>query len=108
MALNSIVHEDESTLTSGTVVTVPIHANETPEEKHRAPLRTIFPPLVLEQHPIDEIPSLKVIVVGAGLSGITAGILLPEKVPGIDLVIYERTSDIVIGIPHLVHRYFIN
>lgn len=59
------------------------------------PLRTIWPALELEEHPIDECPSLRVIVVGAGLSGITSGILLPAKVPNIELVIYERNDDVV-------------
>jgi cation diffusion facilitator CzcD-associated flavoprotein CzcO len=36
----------------------------------------------------------KVAVVGAGLSGITTGILLPAKVPGIDLVIFEKNADV--------------
>ncbi|CZR60612.1 related to monooxigenase [Phialocephala subalpina] len=51
-------------------------------------------PLDLEEHPIDAAPRIKVIVVGAGIAGINAAILLPVKVPGIDLVIYERESDI--------------
>lgn len=34
-------------------------------------------------------------MIGAGISGITAGILLPAKVPGIDLTIYEKNSDVV-------------
>lgn len=59
------------------------------------PLTTVWPPLKLEEHPIDEFPSIRVIVVGAGVSGITAGILLPAKVPNIDLVIYERQNDLV-------------
>ncbi|EXJ82770.1 hypothetical protein A1O3_06585 [Capronia epimyces CBS 606.96] len=99
MALTSAVPEVIPTSISGlgpgeTVVTAPIHASEAPKNTPKAPLRTIFPPLVLEDHPIDETPSLKVAVVGAGISGITAGILLPEKVPGIDLVIYERHDDL--------------
>ncbi|KAH6900819.1 hypothetical protein B0T10DRAFT_393890 [Thelonectria olida] len=57
-------------------------------------LRTVFPALALEDHPIDERPPFRVIVAGGGISGITAGILLPAKVPGIDLVIYERNDDI--------------
>jgi cation diffusion facilitator CzcD-associated flavoprotein CzcO len=36
----------------------------------------------------------KVAVVGAGLSGITAGVLLPVKVPGIKLVIFEKNADV--------------
>lgn len=34
-------------------------------------------------------------MIGAGLTGITAGILLPVKVPGIDLKIYEKNNDVV-------------
>ncbi|KAH7125975.1 hypothetical protein EDB81DRAFT_872177 [Dactylonectria macrodidyma] len=57
-------------------------------------LRTVLPALELEDHPIDEHPPIRVVVVGAGISGIIAGILLPAKVPGLDLVIYERNDDI--------------
>ncbi|KUJ09071.1 putative flavin-binding monooxygenase [Mollisia scopiformis] len=56
--------------------------------------RIIWHPLQIEEHPIDVAPKLKVIVVGAGIAGINAAILLPVKVPGIELVIYERESDI--------------
>lgn len=64
-------------------------------QPERAPLRTIFPYLELEDHPIDEYPSIKVIVVGAGPAGITAGALLTHKVPGLEIVIYERYEDVV-------------
>jgi hypothetical protein len=57
--------------------------------------RTVFPPLELEEHPIDDVRPLRVVVVGAGVSGITAAILFPAKVPRIDLTIYERESDVV-------------
>lgn len=36
----------------------------------------------LSEHYIDDVPALKVCVIGAGLAGITAGALLPAKVPG--------------------------
>lgn len=51
--------------------------------------------LELGEHPIDESPKLKVAVIGAGISGITAGILLPIKVPGIQLTILEKNADVV-------------
>lgn len=65
------------------------------EEKVAAPLRTIFPPLEIEEHAIDDVRPLRVVVVGAGIAGITAGILLPAKVPSLDLKIYEKASDVV-------------
>ena len=45
-------------------------------------------------HCIDDVRELTVAVVGAGLSGITAGILLPAKVPGINLTIFEKNADV--------------
>ncbi|KAF2765584.1 FAD/NAD(P)-binding domain-containing protein [Teratosphaeria nubilosa] len=48
----------------------------------------------LSEHPVDEIRPLRVAVIGAGLSGVTAGALLPIKVPGIQLTIIEKNSDV--------------
>jgi hypothetical protein len=47
------------------------------------------------QRHIDRVREIKVAVIGAGLSGISAGILLPAKVPGIQLTIFEKNSDVV-------------
>ena len=49
----------------------------------------------LTEAPIDEVRELKVAVIGAGITGITAGILLPIKVPGIHLTILEKNDDVV-------------
>lgn len=46
---------------------------------------------------VDEPRKLRVAVIGGGLAGILAGSLLPEKVPGIELVIYEKNPDFVSG-----------
>ncbi|TVY59578.1 FAD-binding monooxygenase ktnD, partial [Lachnellula suecica] len=48
----------------------------------------------LEDHPIDAPSKIRVAIIGAGLSGITAGILLPVKVPGIDLTIFDKNADV--------------
>ncbi|KAI9172802.1 flavin-binding monooxygenase [Paramyrothecium foliicola] len=42
---------------------------------------------------IDEPRQLNVAVIEGGLAGITSGILLPKKVPGIQLTIYEKNHD---------------
>lgn len=34
-------------------------------------------------------------MIGAGIAGITAGVLLPRKVPGIQLTIFDKNSDVV-------------
>lgn len=66
-------------------------------------------PLELEEHPIDVTPKIKGIVVGAGITGINAAILLPVKVPGIDLVIYERNAEVVSSFDNDQHcRYDAN
>ncbi|KAL2867367.1 flavin-containing monooxygenase [Aspergillus lucknowensis] len=52
------------------------------------------PAFQIEEHPIDDVRSIKVGVIGAGLSGITAGVLLPAKLPGLDLRIYDKNADV--------------
>lgn len=44
---------------------------------------------------LDEPRKLRVAVVGGGLAGIISGCLLPAKVPGVELVIYEKNADFV-------------
>ncbi|OAP60044.1 hypothetical protein AYL99_05046 [Fonsecaea erecta] len=48
----------------------------------------------LPDHHIDDARSLKVVIIGAGLSGILAGILLPVKVPKLELTILEKNDDV--------------
>jgi hypothetical protein len=44
---------------------------------------------------IDNVKEVRVAVIGAGLAGITAGILLPAKIPGLNLTIFEKNVDVV-------------
>lgn len=48
----------------------------------------------IRERPVDYHRELKVAVVGGGLSGITAGILLLKKVPNINLTIIEKNSEL--------------
>lgn len=57
------------------------------------------PAFRLEEHPIDQLRPIKVGVIGGGLSGVTAGILLPAKLPGLDLRIYDKNADLVCPLP---------
>lgn len=73
-------------------------AAETEKVNVRPQLPIDYPVSRLEldsSHCIDHVRPLKVAVIGAGLSGINAGILLPAKVPGIQLTIFEKNSDVV-------------
>lgn len=53
---------------------------------------------------IDKPRGLDVVVIGAGLTGVLAGTLLPAKVPNIRLTIYDKNKDFVSCLPNtLVH-----
>ncbi|PYH47145.1 flavin-containing monooxygenase [Aspergillus saccharolyticus JOP 1030-1] len=56
--------------------------------------RNARPGFCIEEHLGDQPREVRVGIVGVGLSGITAGILLPAKVPGIDLTILEKNEDV--------------
>ena len=49
----------------------------------------------IEEHAVDDGRTLKVGVIVCGISGITVGALLPSKVPGIQLKIFDKNSDVV-------------
>lgn len=51
-------------------------------------------PWLLHQAPVENQRPLKVIVIGAGYSGIYLGIRLPERLRNVDLVIYEKNAGI--------------
>lgn len=44
--------------------------------------------------PIDHARPIKVIVIGAGISGITAAIKLPQTIKNLELSIFEKNEDI--------------
>jgi hypothetical protein len=46
------------------------------------------------QRAVDDYRPIKVICIGAGMSGITAGCMLPQKIPNLELVIYEKNDDV--------------
>ena len=73
-------------------------ATETEEVNTRPTLPIDYPVSKHQIQPdrfIDDVRKLKVAVIGAGLSGINAGIILPAKVPNIDLTIFEKNDDVV-------------
>ncbi|KAL2673823.1 hypothetical protein Neosp_012267 [[Neocosmospora] mangrovei] len=57
--------------------------------------------LTLEDRCIDDFRPLRVAVIGAGLSGILSGILLPLKVPNIQLTIFEKSKEVTTFSPNL-------
>jgi heterodisulfide reductase subunit A-like polyferredoxin len=74
-----------------------VFAQETEQVNTRPQLPIDYPVSRLQldpSHLVDDVRPLRVAVVGAGLGGITAGILLPAKVPGINLTIYDKNHDV--------------
>lgn len=51
-------------------------------------------PFKLNNTPVDNLRPLKVIVIGAGYSGIYCGIRIPEKLRNVELVIYEKNAGV--------------
>lgn len=49
----------------------------------------------LDEPTIDDVRPLRVAVIGSGLSGVLAGVLLPAKVPNIQLTIFEKNHEVV-------------
>lgn len=54
-----------------------------------------LPKISLVDRFIDEPRPLRVAVIGGGLSGVLAGVLLPAKVPNIQLTIFDKNHDFV-------------
>jgi hypothetical protein len=72
-------------------------AEEIEQANSRPVLPIEYPLSKLQLDPgryIDDLRKLRVAVIGAGLAGINAGILLPAKVPGIELTIFEKNKDV--------------
>ncbi|KAH6643503.1 flavin-binding monooxygenase [Boeremia exigua] len=62
----------------------------TPESPERS--RPVLP--LISEREVDRARPLKVIYIGAGVSGIVGAIQFQKRVPGIDLVIYEKNPDV--------------
>lgn len=56
------------------------------------PKLTNLPPLY--GHCIDDLRPIKVICIGAGFSGILAGIRFPQRVENLDFTIYEKNEEV--------------
>lgn len=58
---------------------LPHHANDLPP---------------LWEHCVDDYRPVKIIVIGAGLSGILAGIRFPQRIQNLTLTIYDKNEDV--------------
>ena len=44
--------------------------------------------------PVDHARSIKVICIGAGMSGILCGIRFPQRIPNLELTIYDKNDEV--------------
>jgi hypothetical protein len=51
-------------------------------------------PWDLKRRTIDNLRRIKVICIGAGMSGIITGVLFPRSIRNLDLVIYEKNPEL--------------
>lgn len=69
-----------------------------PEEKMQAPTakKAVSPELkfAIEERSVDEARPLRVVIIGAGISGIIACIRFVQRIPNLDLCIYDKNADI--------------
>ena len=101
LSLSPIEHHHETTANLGPTTTQHVQTDpviDALNASRRADItHTSYPrsDLDLPDHHIDDVRSLRVTVIGAGLAGILAGILLPVKVPRIQLTILEKNNEVV-------------
>ena len=74
---------------------VPNLPEDTPViESNGAANGALMSPFKLHDSPIENFRPIKVIVIGAGYSGIYCGIRIPEKLRNVELVIYEKNEGV--------------
>ncbi|KAL1972597.1 hypothetical protein VTN31DRAFT_7011 [Thermomyces dupontii] len=49
---------------------------------------------IVEDRSVDQVRPLRVVIMGAGISGIVAGIRFAQRIPEIDLCVYEKNPDV--------------
>lgn len=76
---------------SGSPKPIPPKEAEEPKETNIAPLSSTC---MLEDRSIDDARPLRVVVIGAGISGILACIRFVQRIPNLELCIYEKNADI--------------
>lgn len=88
------------------------HNTATNENGHQIPepqaamLNQQSPDVWISQRCMDQARPLKVIYIGAGISGITGAIEFKKRVPELDLVIYEKNEEL--GGTWFENRYLVS
>lgn len=53
-----------------------------------------MPPTIINQAPVENFRPMRVIVIGAGFSGIYCGVRIPERLRNVELCIYEKNAGV--------------
>ena len=65
-----------------------------PPHGANGPANGTTPAFALKNEPVENLRPLRVVVVGAGFSGIVAAIRIPEKLRNVDLTVYEKNEGV--------------
>lgn len=81
---------------SGSPQTVPLREQEIDIDLSSQTENTLShePKVVIEERSVDEARPLRIVVIGAGISGILACIRFVQRIPNLDLCIYDKNPDI--------------
>lgn len=74
--------------------TSPATQNDAPLNGKQSHVIEEVKPYQLLERSIDDLRTMRVVVIGCGYSGVIAGIRFPEHVQNLELVIYEAQSDV--------------
>jgi len=63
-------------------------------DRTNRPTTRTTPTFTLKTEPVENLRPLRVVVVGAGFSGIVAAIRIPERLKNVDLTVYEKNEGV--------------
>lgn len=76
---------------NGSAKGVPAKEEAVPSPKESPPASK---PWIVEDRSVDQVRPLRVVIMGAGISGIVACIRFAQRIPEIDLCVYEKNADV--------------
>lgn len=69
-----------------------VHANNS--DSFRNGITTDAPELTVKDVPVENFRKMRVVVIGAGFSGIYLGVRIPQRLRNVELAIYEKNDDV--------------
>jgi len=85
-------NENENENENAALTSKPAEINGTTVPKARPEAHAETVKFTLKPEPVENLRPLRVVVIGAGFSGIVAAIRIPEKLRNVDLTVYEKSE----------------